>query len=29
METGRWIGFLLGFGLAIAWLLKSKDAEPA
>jgi hypothetical protein len=29
METGRWIGFHLGFGLAIARLLKSKDADPA
>jgi hypothetical protein len=28
MESGRWIGFLAGFGLAIAWLLTSKDAEP-
>jgi hypothetical protein len=29
MESGRWIGFVVGFGLAIAWLLKAKDAEPA
>lgn len=28
-ESGRWIGFLVGFGLAIAWLLRSKDVEPA
>ena len=32
-ESGRWIGFLVGFGLAIAWLLKSADeptpAQPA
>jgi len=26
-ESGRWIGFLLGFGLALAWLMKSAD-EP-
>lgn len=26
-ESGRWIGFLVGFGLATAWLLKSPDAE--
>lgn len=28
METGRWVGFLAGWVLAIVWLLKSKDAEP-
>lgn len=28
-ESGRWIGFLVGFVLAIAWLLRSKDVEPA
>lgn len=26
VESGRWIGFLAGFVLAIAWLMKSKDA---
>jgi hypothetical protein len=29
VESGRWIGFLAGFALAIAWLLKAKDVEPA
>jgi hypothetical protein len=24
-DSGRWIGFLVGFGLAIAWLLKQPD----
>jgi len=28
METGRWVGFLAGWSLAIVWLLKSKDADP-
>jgi hypothetical protein len=28
-DSGRWIGFLLGFGLTIAWLLKQRDPEPA
>jgi hypothetical protein len=26
-DSGRWVGFLLGFGLAIAWLLKQPDVE--
>jgi hypothetical protein len=29
LEIGHWIGFVFGFVLAIAWLLKSKDAEPS
>ena len=24
-DSGRWVGFLIGFGLAIAWLVKSPD----
>ena len=28
-ESGRWIGFLAGFVLAIAWLIKSPDATPS
>jgi hypothetical protein len=27
-DNGRWIGFLAGFALAIAWLLKSPAPEP-
>ena len=26
-ESGRWIGFLAGFGLALAWLMKQPDVE--
>lgn len=26
VESGRWIGFLVGFGLAIAWLRQQPDA---
>jgi len=26
-DNGRWVGFLAGFVLAIAWLLKAPDAE--
>jgi hypothetical protein len=28
-ESGRWIGFLAGFGLALAWLVRQPDTEPA
>jgi hypothetical protein len=30
-DNGRWVGFVVGFGLAIAWLLKQPDddAKPA
>ena len=28
-DNGRWIGFLAGFGLAIAWLLKQPDGDAA
>ena len=27
-DSGRWIGFLVGIGLAIAWLLKQADRTP-
>ena len=27
LDGGRWIGFLIGFGLAAAWLRKSRDPE--
>jgi len=27
LDGGRWIGFLIGFGLAAAWLHKSRDPE--
>lgn len=27
-ESTRWIGFLVGFGLALAWLMKQPDATP-
>jgi hypothetical protein len=26
-ESSRWIGFLAGFGLALAWLMKAPDVE--
>lgn len=26
-ESTRWVGFLVGFGLAIAWLMKAPDVE--
>lgn len=28
-DSGRWVGFLAGFALAIAWLWKQPDVEPA
>lgn len=28
LESGRWIGFLAGFGLAIAWLRTQRDLTP-
>lgn len=28
-DSGRWVGFLVGFALAIAWLWKQPDAEAA
>jgi len=28
LDGGRWIGFLLGFGLAAAWLRQAPDAPP-
>ena len=28
-ESGRWVGFLAGFVLALAWLMKQPDTEPA
>ena len=28
-DGGRWIGFVLGFSLAIAWLLKQPDVDDA
>ena len=27
IESGRWIGFLAGFALAIAWLARERDAD--
>ena len=28
IDSGRWVGFLIGFALAIAWLVRQRDAEP-